>query len=198
MKKLVLDSNIYPRICALAREYEGEFAVTLFGTIRGDDHIITHIAPPGRKSVNDWAFCTNDQEYEADFFERLREQDPAIQYLGDLHAHPPLMSWLSDTDRRTIRQILLGTTDAIHPNEYVGGVMLRNRHNLDIYPMHFTRENLSGSPMEVQYERVCQKPQRTGGLIHKTYCHCRSWLARQRTRRHGHTGRIGHDHPDRP
>jgi len=198
MKQLILNDGIYPQICSLARAYEGEFAVMLFGSVRGDEHVVTHIAPPGKKAVNDWAFCTNDQDHESAFYERLSSEHPGIQWLGDLHAHPPGMAWLSGTDRRTIREILVGTTDAVHPEEYVAGVMLRTEAGLDIFPTHFTRENLRGSPMEVRHEGIHQKPQGTGSLITKTFHHCRSWIGRQHVRRHGGAGGRGHDHADRP
>lgn len=198
MRQLVFGDGIYSQLCSLSRTFQEEFAVTLFGEVRGNEHYVTHIAPPGKNASSSWARCTNDKDFEAAFFERLQKDKPEIEWLGDLHAHPPGFAELSSTDRRTIRKILLGDDDTLHPDEYVAGVMLRNDNGIDIYPMHFDRQNLAGSPMEVRYEGICQKPERAGSLIFKAYRHCRSWIARQRARRHGSASRRGSTHADRP
>lgn len=198
MRRLALGDGIYLQICQLAQEYEGEFSVMLFGKVTGDEHLVLYIAPPGKNAKSEQAFCTSDSEHESEFFSRLLEQDPAIEWLGDLHAHPPGIPWLSHTDRRTIRRILLGTSDAVHPKQYVAGVMLRTSTDLDIFPVYFTREDLDGSPMEIRHEGIHKEPTGTRHFIHQTYRRCRYWVARQRPRRHGSASGCGDDHADRP
>ena len=147
-KRLVLEHGVYPDICELATRYPHEFAVTLFGFRKDEDYRVTHIAPPGKNAVQEYAQCTGDAEFEARFFEELRKKDPQITWLGDLHAHPCWISSLSGRDLRTVRKILLGTDDTWHPAEYVAGVMLRMTSGIAFYPWHFTKENLEGSEME--------------------------------------------------
>lgn len=159
MKRLILECGIYEQLCSLAVTFEGEFAVTLFGEVRGDDHVIAHIAPPGEEAINGLSHCSNDAEFEAQFFERLLKDDPGITWLGDLHAHPPGCPWLSRTDRHTIRRLLLDNdADVLHPTTYVAGVILRAGNDIAIYPSHFTPTNLEGSEMEVCNESLCEKP----------------------------------------
>jgi hypothetical protein len=92
-KTLVLQDGIYAEIVRLAREFKGlEFAITLFGSIRNERFEVTHFAPPGRNAEHAHGRCTNDHEFESDVFDRLRKEVPGIQYIGDLHAHPPVVS----------------------------------------------------------------------------------------------------------
>jgi hypothetical protein len=148
--RLVLAHGTYPRICELATRYPQEFAVTLFGFRRGEDCVVTYIAPPGKNAEQGYARCTGDAEHEAAFFEELQRKDPQITWVGDLHAHPCGLSSLSGRDLRTVREILLGTDDTWHPGDYVAGVMLRTRDGVKFYPRHFTKENLYGSEMEIR------------------------------------------------
>ena len=197
MKRLVLAEGIYPEIYALSRKFSGEFAVTLFGEIQGEDYVVSHIAPPGQHALSDDAACTGDDDFETAVFHQLRAAHPGIRWLGDLHAHPTGCRWLSLTDRRTIRNILLGTDDTLHPEEYVAGILLRTEEGLDILPLHFHRANLKGSLMEVHHERLCQKSQGTRSLLGQAYRHCRSWLSRQLVRPYRGSSRSRGTHPDR-
>ncbi len=125
MRTLALQDGIFEQIVRLLDLYgELEFAVTLFGFIRSERFEGTHIAQPGPASNHEYGSCTGDHEFESDFFSGLREKVPGIQWLGDLHAHPPSYPGLSGTDHRTIRQILFGTDDTLHPQEYVAGISL--------------------------------------------------------------------------
>src|SRR5207245_1910245 len=104
------------------------------------------------------------------FFRRLRKEKPDIQWLGDLHMHPPRCRMLSAIDRRTIKSILLGTDDTVHPEEYIAGIMLPRRRQgepgVAIYPTIFSKQNLEGSEMELEYaiNGICQKSERTRSL----------------------------------
>ncbi len=148
-KRLVLAQGVYLGICELATRHPQEFAVTLFGFRKGEDYLVTHIAPPGKNAEQGYARCTGDAEFEASVFEELQKKDPQITWLGDLHAHPRGFSSLSGRDLQTVREILLGTDDTWHPEEYIAGVMLRTRSGVTFYPWHFTRENPDGSEMEI-------------------------------------------------
>ena len=83
MKRLVFADGIYGSLCALACQFRGEFAVTLFGDVRGEDYCVSHIAPPGKNAESDFARCTNDAEFEADVFHQLRRKNPEIRKTRD-------------------------------------------------------------------------------------------------------------------
>jgi hypothetical protein len=175
-KTLVLQDGIYAEIARLAREFVGlEFAVTLFGSIRSDRFEVTHLVPPGKKAKQARGRCTNDHEFESDVFNKLRKEVPGIQYLGDLHAHPPSYPRLSGRDYATVRETLFGTDDTLHPEEYVAGIILPLRRagepGVAIVPTYFSKENPSGSEMELEYvlTGICTKPERARRLFLAAY-----------------------------
>src|SRR2546425_8797413 len=123
-----------------------------------------------------------------------------IRWLGELHAHPRGMTWLSGGDRRTVKQILTGNDDTLHPHEFIAGVMQRRNGTVDIYPFCFTRECLEGKPLEVHIvdsrapvvhqarlkgiqndrPRICAKPEGSGKAVAQTPRH--RWLRQWRER----------------
>ncbi len=188
-KTLVLQDGIYAEIVRLAGEFKGlEFAITLFGSIRDGRFEVTHFAPPGSASEHAHGRCTNDHEFESDVFSRLRKEVPGIQYLGDLHAHPPSYPRLSGTDYATVRRTLFGTDDTLHPEEYVAGIILPLRRagepGVAIVPTYFSKQNPRGSEMELEYVNagVCTKPERARGLFLAGYSRGRRGI----DRRHDH------------
>jgi hypothetical protein len=177
-KTLVLQDGIYAEIVRLAGEFEGlEFAVTLFGSKREGRFQVTHLAPPGSAAEHAPGRCTNDHEFESDVFNRLRKEVPGIQYLGDLHAHPPSYPRLSGTDHATVRRTLFGTDDTLHPEEYVAGIILPLRRagepGVAIVPTYFSKQNPRGSEMELEYVHagVRTKPERARSLLLAAYRH---------------------------
>ena len=184
-KTLVLQDGIYAEIVRLAGEFKGlEFAITLFGSIQDERFLVTHFAPPGRNSEHAHGRCTNDHEFESDVFSHLRKEVPGIQYLGDLHAHPPSYPRLSGTDYATVRRTLFGTDDTIYPEEYVAGIILPLRRagepGVAIVPTYFSKQNPRGSEMELEYVNagVCTKPERARRLFLATYSRNRRGLDR--------------------
>src|SRR5229473_717116 len=152
-RTLILQDGIYAEIVRLAGEFRGlEFAITLFGSIRDERFEVTHIAPPGGNAEHAHGRCTNDHEFESDVFNRLRKEVPGIQYLGDLHAHPPSYPRLSGT-------------------EYAAGIILPLRRagepGVAIVPTYFSKQNPRGSEMELEYVNagVCTKPERARRLF---------------------------------
>ena len=191
MKTLALQEGIFDEIVRLAHLYgELEFAVTIFGFIRDERFEVTHIAQPGPGSKHEYGRCTGDHEFESDFFNDLRKTEPGIRWLGDLHAHPPSYPRLSGTDHRTIQQILFGTDDTLHPEEYVAGIILPLRRagepGVAIVPIYFSKVNPSGSEMELEYvtNGIRTKPKRARHLFLAAYGHRWSWHDRWRARRH--------------
>ena len=89
--------------------------MTLFGHRDEDRYVVNHMADPGSRARRAYGFCTGDDEFETEVFAKLRKTNPGIQWLGDLHMHPPHCRMLSATDRHTIKRILLGTDDTVHP-----------------------------------------------------------------------------------
>src|SRR5713101_2465069 len=190
-KTLVLQDGIYAEIVRLAGEFEGlEFAITLFGFIRDERFEVTHFAPPGKDSEHAHSRCTNDHEFESDFFSRLRKEVPGIQYIGDLHAHPPSYPRLSSTDYATVKRTLFGTDDTLHPEEYVAGIILPLRRagepGVAIVPTYFSKQNPSGSEMELEYVHagVCTKSDRACRLFLAAYSRGRRRIAWKRNYQH--------------
>ncbi len=190
-RTLILQDGIYAEIVRLAGEFRGlEFAITLFGSIRDERFEVTHIAPPGGNAEHVHGRCTNDHEFESDVFSRLRKEVPGIQYLGDLHAHPPSYPRLSGTDYATVRRTLFGTDDTLHPEEYVAGIILPLRREgesgVAIVPTYFSKQNPSGSEMELEYVHagVCTKPDRARRLFLAAYSRDRRGIAWQRNYQH--------------
>ncbi len=190
-RTLILQDGIYAEIVRLAGEFRGlEFAITLFGSIRDERFEVTHIAPPGGNAEHAHGRCTNDHEFESDVFNRLRKEVPGIQYLGDLHAHPPSYPRLSGTDYATVRQTLFGTDDTLHPEEYVAGIILPLRRagepGVAIVPTYFSKQNPLGSEMELEYVHagVCTKPERTRRLFLAAYSRGRRGVDRWHDLRH--------------
>jgi hypothetical protein len=190
-KTLVLQDGIYAEIVRLAGEFKGrEFAITLFGSIQEARFQVTHLAPPGRNAEHAHGRCTNDHEFESDVFSRLRKEVSGIQYLGDLHAHPPSYPRLSWTDYATVRRTLFGTDDTLHPEEYVAGIILPLRRagepGVAIVPTYFSKQNPRGSEMELEYVHVgvCTKPERARRLFLAGYSRDRRGIDRWHDHRH--------------
>jgi hypothetical protein len=68
-----------------------------------------------------------------------------LKHIGELHAHPFGMSWLSRGDLETVRDLLK------EYEEFIAGVMLRG-WRLKFYPVYFSRQNPKGQKMEVKLE----------------------------------------------
>lgn len=155
MNKLLIPRHVFQEIVHLVLKTPRGFetGVTLFGTsldgMQGAQYVVLAIAGPGRKATHEPAHYSGDSNYASEIYEALASAMPGILWLGELHVHPPGMTWLSGGDRRTVRQILTGTDETIHPEEFIAGVMQRRETTVEIYPQHFTREWLDGRPMGI-------------------------------------------------
>jgi hypothetical protein len=162
MSKLVIPKDVFDQIVASVLETRDglETGVTLFGTSLwtpgsdaktepSDQHIVLAIAGPGKRATHQPAHYSGDDGQANAVYEALRSAVPGIRWLGELHVHPRGMTWLSGGDRRTVKQILTGEDDTLHPDEFIAGVMQRKDSGVDIYPYHFTRECLEGNAMEL-------------------------------------------------
>ena len=131
-----------------------ETGVTLFGWSLAESshasHVVLAIAGPGRRATYEPAHYSGDESHANEIFDSLRSALPGIRWLGELHVHPRGMTWLSQGDLRTVRHILTGTDQTLHPDEFIAGVMQRRNGTVEIYPFHFTRECLKGSAMELR------------------------------------------------
>jgi proteasome lid subunit RPN8/RPN11 len=214
MKKLFIPKHVYTEIVTSVLETrEGlETGVTLFGTsLEGSDggHIVLAVAGPGRRATHEPAHYSGDDSYANAVYTALRSAMPGISWIGELHVHPRGMTWLSNGDRRTVKEILTGNGDTLYPQEFVAGVMQRRNRAVDIYPYHFTREGLTGSAMElavvhsdapvvhearlkgIENDRpcVCPEPERSREAVPKAPRH--HWLRQrwERLRQHGRKSR---------
>lgn len=202
MTKLILPQNVYAEIVTSVLEtHEGlETGVTLFGTSLGNpsepytNHIVLAIAGPGRRATHEPAHYSGDDRYSNAVFGALRSAMPGIAWIGELHVHPKGMTWLSPGDRRTVKEILTGRDDTMHPREFIAGVMQRRNGSVDIYPYYFTRDRLSGSRVEprivepdapivnqarlkgINNDRscICKKPEGSREALGEAPCH--HWL----------------------
>jgi hypothetical protein len=225
MIQLVIPKHVYARIVSSVLETPAglETGVTLFGTSlegipgsHGDaappdsGHVVLAIAGPGRRSTHEPAHYSGDEGHANEVFDALLSVMPGLRWIGELHLHPRGMTWLSSGDRRTVRQILTGHDDTLHPDEFIAGVMQRQDGAVDIYPYHFTRERLAGRAMGllvvdsdapvvhqarlkgIQNDRpsVCTEPEGSRKAEREAPGH--HWLRQwwERARRHG--GKVGH------
>ena len=156
---LVLPHGVFSEILATVnRTRDGlETGVKLFGTVieadassSSRDYVVLAIAGPGQNSTHQPAHYSGDADYATDIFTALGTAMPGIKWLGEMHVHPRGMTWLSAGDRRTVREILTGGDDTVHPEEFIAGVMQRKPGAIKIYPYHFSRECLKGNPMSVR------------------------------------------------
>src|SRR5439155_14315965 len=139
-----------------------ETGVTLFGTslevnsapdrettVSDSADVVLAVAGPGKRATHQPAHYSGDDGHANEIYEALRSAMPGTRWLGELHVHPRGMTWLSGGDRRTVKQILTGDDDTLHPDEFIAGVMQRRNGTVDIYPFHFTRQCLEGNGMEL-------------------------------------------------
>jgi hypothetical protein len=235
MRKLAIPNHIHGEIVSLITETpEGlETGVTLFGTsvptsepasrksgdgdtnAPGFDDVVLAVAGPGNRATHQSARYSGDENFSNAIYEALRSALPGIRWLGELHVHPMGMTWLSRGDYRTVKEILTGMDETLHPHEFIAGVMQRRNGDVEIYPYHFTREWLKGSAMEllvvesdapvVRQARqkgiedgrpcVCEKPE--GGRTARQEAPRHRWLRQwwERFCRHGRKGRDRQVHP---
>lgn len=173
MRTLVIPARVFRRIERIVADTPGdlETGVTLFGTSfsaepdplwleldptwhasdpRHDDAaehvrcVVLAVAGPGKKATHETAFYSADDGLASEVYNALLGAMPGIRWLGELHVHPPGMTWLSSHDRRTVQEVLTH-----HSAEFVAGIMQRGDGTVRIYPHHFSREWPEGKPMEL-------------------------------------------------
>lgn len=195
---LILTEELWNRMREITYRTRLETGVTLFGTKDGERRLVKEIAGPGEQATHEFAHYSGDDTYVTQTFNALRRDDPSIEWLGELHAHPPGMTWLSCGDRQTVREVLLGTDDTYHPDEFIAGVIQRVSGSIVIYPVRFTKADLKGEEMEVVHgKNICKESEREGGFVEKAHRHCRAWQRWRRNRGHGCSDGRGQDHPHR-
>jgi proteasome lid subunit RPN8/RPN11 len=210
--ELVLSQDVFDSIAEHVNAAPDglETGVSLFGakvTASTSAHVVLAVSGPGKKAVQQPAHYSGDEDHSNAIFEALRSAVPGIEWIGELHVHPRGMTWLSGGDRRTVKKILLGADETLHPHEFIAGVMQRNKAGIAIYPYYFNRDNLEGQAMRVtivgpqsavlrdarlrgiQDDRssVCTKP--TGGGTAFSEAPGHHWLRQwwKRVGRHGRT-----------
>lgn len=192
---LIFTEELWGQIRDIAYRTRLETGVSLFGTKDSERRIVKAIADPGQNATHQSAHYSGDEDHASQIFDKLRRDDPSIEWLGELHAHPPGMTWLSAGDKETVADILLGTDDTYHPDEFIAGVIQRVSGSIVIYPIRFTKTDLEGQEMEVLNGTVVLKKQeRARRVISEAYRYCRSWQWRKRHRRNGNPDRSGPDH----
>lgn len=230
MRKLLIPRDVFDQLHYLIFETPDglETGVTLFGTpvsippvpssakkpngtfkaVSFAADVVLAVAGPGKRATHEPAHYSGDENHSNEIFEALRCALPNIEWLGELHVHPRGMTWLSGGDLRTVRQILTGQDDTVHPEAFIAGVMQRRNGSVDIYPWHFTRDCLQGDVMElhvvesnapiIQQARlkgvhdarpsVCAQPE--GGSTTEPKAPRHHWLRQWRERLGGYGGKI--------
>ncbi len=159
MRKLIFASGVYDAINRVVQAVGVETGVRLVGTIHDDRYEVLYVIGPGQNARQaPYHYCCDNQHAET-VFNELIERNPELKWLGELHVHPRGFPRLSGTDLRTVRDVILGTDDTLHPEEFIAGVMLRLDRHFTVSPLVFSKQNLRGEPMEVDYGTdICQKP----------------------------------------
>ena len=172
MSNLLIPRQVFTEIVGqVLKTSEGlETGVTLFGIVVEADrpsactdsdaahkdglsisnYVVLAITGPGKRATHEPAHYSGDEDHANEVYSALRSAMPGLRWIGELHVHPRGMIWLSGGDRRTVKEILTGNDDTLHPDEFIAGVMQRRNGAVDIYPYHFTRECLEGRAMQVQ------------------------------------------------
>ena len=225
MKKLLIPKGVFDQILSsvLATPDGLETGVTLFGTsleansapdrkttVSDSACVVLAVAGPGKRATHEPAHYSGDDDQSNEIYQALRSAMPGIHWLGELHVHPRGMTWLSGGDRRTVKQILTGNDDTLHPDEFIAGVMQRKDSGVDIYPFHFTRECLEGNAMELlivdsdapvvhqarlkgiqnDRPRVCTQPEGSRTVVPQTPRH--RWLRQWWERARGYGRKVRH------
>ena len=107
------------------------------------------VVGPGKQATHQPGHYSDDEEHANHVFGSLLCALPGIEWLGELHVHPPGMTWLSGGDRQTVQAILTGSDQTLHPPDFVAGVMQRSDGALRVYAYHFTSECRDGVQVPV-------------------------------------------------
>lgn len=228
LKMLSIPKDVFDGIvrCVSDAPHGCETGVTLFGTslkeVPDSHYIVLAIAGPGKKATHEPAHYSGDENHSNEIYDALRSALPGIRWLGELHVHPRGMTRLSCGDLRTVRRILTGTDETLHPDEFIAGVMQQRDEAVDVYPVHFSREKLDGRPMEIQiigpdvaevrearlyaiekqkeqgHDRpnICAEPQRSRPALSQAprFGWLRKWWKRDRAHGRARGGRQTYDH----
>ncbi len=137
--------EIHKKVREIVYECDVETGVTLFGKKVGEVFRITDVCGPGPIATHEVAHYSGDNDYASFVYENLLKADPELKHMGELHTHPFGMRRLSKGDRETVQEVLKTY------EEFVAGVMLRYRGDIEVYPVYFSREIPEGKEMEVLY-----------------------------------------------
>jgi integrative and conjugative element protein (TIGR02256 family) len=150
MPSLILPRQALREIRDIVYRTDVETGVRLVGTVEGENFLVLHVIGPGRRALQQACSYEPDNGYAEEVFNELLRENPDLRWLGELHVHPRGFPRLSSTDRETIREVLLGEDDALHPEVFVAGVIQRVKGTVRIRPLLFTKTNLKGERIHVR------------------------------------------------
>jgi len=162
--KLHLSKTQYAEIENLVMGTNLETGVSLFGTKKGEEFTVVGIAGPGQKATHQEYHYSGDEDYKTDVYNLLLKENPKVEYIGELHAHPLGMSWLSRGDVKTVNNLLKEFP------YFIAGVMLREP--FEVFCWYF--------PGKERIEVVCDLQPRKS---FRQTCRCywtRLWRLRRR------------------
>jgi proteasome lid subunit RPN8/RPN11 len=166
--KLHLSEKLYEEIEDLVMETNLETGVSLFGTKDGDDFTVVGIAGPGPKATHQEYHYSGDEDYKTDVYNLLLKENLQVEYIGELHAHPFGMCWLSLGDVDTANNVLKEFP------YFIAGVMLRDP--FEIFCWYF--------PGKERMEVICELQPRKS---FRQTCRC-YWVRLWRLRHRRYTG----------
>ncbi len=129
MPKLIFPPSIFRELQDIVGKTDMETGVRLIGIVAGGNYTVLHLIGPGENARRERYAYECDNDYAERRFAELLEADPALIFLGELHAHPDLFCRLSATDLETVEEVLKQIP------EFIAGVILRSP--LTLHPIHF-------------------------------------------------------------
>ncbi len=133
MPSIKISRPIEAKIREIVYACSVETGVTLFGRKDGDTFEVVEVCGPGKNATHQELHYSGNSDHASDFYTELLKTQPDLKHIGEFHVHPCGMSRLSGGDRRTVKEVLRTY------EEFIAGVMLRNKGGVDFYPVFFAR-----------------------------------------------------------
>ncbi len=106
MACLVLPRAILAEMRRIVFRTTHETGVRLVGEAAGQRYMVRHLIGPGPRAVRRSDRYECDNRYAEDRYNELLKGEPRLEFLGELHVHPPDDARLSRQDLATVRKVL--------------------------------------------------------------------------------------------
>lgn len=152
--KLIMTDSVMTAIrdvveMASERSYfKVETGVTLFGVREEGSRVALFAVGPGPEGIHRSTFYQPDTQYLNRRYKELKRELPRLEWIGSLHVHPPFMRWLSDHDKRTVRELL--SNEALELPDFMAGILQGGGSNLEISPYFVNPADLKPRLMKLE------------------------------------------------